>query len=163
MTALSLAEAQIPAEPGAPSSAPIRYEDDAYGWALQQAAALREDRHEALDRPNLARTLDQLVAQENAKLEAALDQVLQSLIKWDLRPEARARSWSLTVHQQRRRILRQMRRQGGLRSIAPAMIERAYGLARSAVIKDLDLYDDALPVLCPYDWGDVTDRDIAWV
>ena len=160
MTAASIADAPLLADP---ERLPIRYEDDAYGWAVQQAAALREDRLEALDRQNLARTLEQIVAQETAKLEAALDQVLQGLLKWDLRPDARARNWSLTVHQQRRRILRQMRRQAGLRDIVPATIERAYGLARAAVIKDLDLYDDALPVLCPYDWGDVTDRDIAWV
>ena len=42
------ADETVPPEPR------IRYEDDAYSWALQQAALLREGRVAELDLPNLA-------------------------------------------------------------------------------------------------------------
>lgn len=153
-----------PVTPAGPAlrDPPARYEEDGYGWALRQAEALRAGRMAELDLVNLARTLDGLVEQERAKLEAALAQILECLLKLDHRAEARSRNWALTVRQQRRRVLRQMRRQPGLRSAVAAAMDRAYATARAAVTREFGLYDDALPAVCPWMWEDVMDRDIDW-
>ena len=141
----------------------VSHADDPYGWALQQAALLRAGRHAELDLTNLADAIAGLARREYDKLVSAVDQIFRCLLKWDQKPDARDRSWSLTIHQQRRRVIRQMRKQPGLASVAGDVIQEAYAAARAAVSTELALYDDALPSICPYAWTDVLDRDIAWL
>ena len=141
----------------------VSREDDPYGWALQQAALLRAGRLGELDRANLADAVAGLARHEYDKLVSAVDQILRCLLKWDQLADARDRNWPLTIHQQRRRVVRQMRKQRGLMSVVGDVMREAYGVARAAVSAELALYDDALPSACPYTWNDVMDRDIAWL
>ncbi len=140
----------------------IRYEQDSYGWAMQQIDLLRAERRDELDLPHLAQTLAGLVAQERAKLKAVVEQILEALLKWDQSPEPRNRAWGVTIQQQRRRVLKQIRRQPGLMAAEPEITRDAYRVARAAVTGDLELDDEALPRSCPYAWSDITRRPIAW-
>lgn len=140
----------------------IRYEQDSYGWAMQQIAHLRAGNRDALDLQHLAQTLAGITLQDRTRLKAAVEEILEVLLKWDHDPEARLRAWSLTVHQQRRRISKQIRRQPGL-LVAKAEVTRdAYAVAREAASKDLKLGEDDLPDTCPYGWAEITGREITW-
>ena len=50
------------------------------------------------------------------KLESALRVLMLHLLKWDHQPDMRSRSWTLSIREQRRRVLRQLRKNPGLKS-----------------------------------------------
>ncbi len=77
------------------------------------------------------------------------------------RPRRTPRGWSLTIHQQRKRVLKQIRRQPGLMAAEPEVTRNAYALAREAAIGALG-HDEALPMACPYSWADIIERAIEW-
>ena len=87
-----------------------RYEDDAYTWALQQAALLRARQADRLDWINLAGEIANVANAEYDKLQAALLVVLQHLLKWDYQAKRRSRSWVLSVREHRRHVERSLRR-----------------------------------------------------
>ncbi len=68
---------------------PVRYEQDSYGWMVQQVEFARTGQRDAIDLPHVAQVLAGLAAQDRAKLGAALEQILEALLKWDHAPDAR--------------------------------------------------------------------------
>ncbi len=140
----------------------VRYEDDAYTWALQQAALLRAGRLDTLDITNLADEIADVAGREYDKLESALVRVIQHLLRWDHQPERRTRSWVLSIKEHRRRASYQLGDHPGLKSILHQAIERAYQTGRSAALSETDLPDAAIPGSNPYSWDDIMNRDIVW-
>jgi hypothetical protein len=55
-----------------PFTLPVAYENDVYGWALQQAALLRSGRVAEIDTENLAEEIEGVGASEYRELVSAL-------------------------------------------------------------------------------------------
>ena len=140
----------------------IRYEDDSYGWALQQAGFLRSGRSEALDFANLADEIADVAGRDYDKLESALSRVIQHLLKWDYQPDRRCRSWQLTIREHRRRIDRLVSKHPGLKGTLASALAAAFEDARDRALDETDLPEAALPQTCPYGWEDVLGREIVW-
>ena len=86
----------------------VRYEDDAYTWALQQAELLRAGRFGELDILNLSDEVEDVAGREYDKLESALARILQHLLKWDYQSERRSGSWVLSIEEHRSRVIDQL-------------------------------------------------------
>src|SRR5258708_36357660 len=92
------------------SPAQARYDQDLYGWAIEQGALLRAGRIADADARNIAEELDDVGNEQYDKLQSALRTLLLHLLKWDHQPRRRSRSWwaSITVQRNKvRRVLRQ--------------------------------------------------------
>jgi hypothetical protein len=88
------------------SSISSLHERDFYGWVEQQCAALRAHDSSRLDWDALQEELEALGRQEFRELVSRLGVLLGHLLKWQLQPERRTRSWFLSVREQRRAIAR---------------------------------------------------------
>ncbi len=140
----------------------VRYEDDPFTWAQEQADLLLAGRFDLIDAPNLADEITTLAHYLADTLRSDLVRVIQHLLRWDHQEIRRSRSWMLSLREHRRRIDEHLKRAPGLRSVLPDMVESAYLTARTEVLKETALPQESLPDTCPYDWNAIMHREIAW-
>ncbi len=87
-------ETSVTAATRKPKPAPVQptrqpakaYDDDFYGWTIEQAAALRAGHLSALDRDNLAEEIESLGRSELSSLVSAWRVVLLHMLKFDHQP-----------------------------------------------------------------------------
>jgi hypothetical protein len=102
------------------------YEEDGYGWALEQAALLRARLFDALDLENLAEEIEDLARRHADALQSRYETLLQHLLKWELQPSSRSYSWAGTIRRDRRKIARLLEDNPGLKARQAALFARAY-------------------------------------
>lgn len=128
------------------------YEEDVYGWAMAQAALLRESRPRRVDWENIAEELEDVGKSQYDALESALRLLLLHMLKWDHQPAFRSRSWLLTIREQHRQFGRRLSRNPGLRSSLDEMRIEAYQQARITAQNETGLDLDVFP-LDPPGWN----------
>ena len=84
----------------------IRYEEDVYGWALEQASLIQAGRFSELDVANLVDEVSDVARREVHELENRLSVLLQHLLQWDYQRKRRSASWARTIREQRRQVSR---------------------------------------------------------
>lgn len=147
----------------APATAdPPAKDVDAYSWALRQAELLRAGRISEIDPVAIAEEIEDVALHEYDKLESALRVVMLHLLKWDHQPERRSRSWALSVAEHRRRALRQLRRNPGLKSKLDEALEDAYEDARLEASAETDLSLQTFPVMRPFSYAELMERPVVW-
>ncbi len=147
----------------APEDEPVRaeYERDFYSWSIEQARLLREGRHDALDRDNLAEEIELLGREQFNKLVSALRVAMLHMLKWDHQPPLRSRSWVLSIEEQRLEIVDVLADNPGLKPRINEAIARAYRRARIEAAKETGLDEATFPATCPYSFDDITKRSFA--
>ena len=146
-----------------PDDTPVesRYERDLYAWALHQAALIRAGRWNAVDRANVAEEIESLGREQYAKLESALRVLLTHMLKWDMQPERRSRSWTLSIKAQRIRVERIIEQNPGLKSRLSEATVQAYRLARIEAALETGLEEEKFGTELPYSWNDIIARDFS--
>lgn len=147
----------------APGDEPVRaeYERDFYSWSIEQARLLREGRHDALDRDNLAEEIESLGREQFNKLISALRVAMLHMLKWDHQPPLRSRSWVLSIEEQRLEIVDVLADNPGLKPRINEAIARAYRRARIEAARETGLDEATFPATCPYSFDDITKRSFA--
>ena len=135
---------------------------DLYSWALRQAALLRAGRLEEIDPVAIAEEIDDVGEEQYDKLESALRVLMLHLLKWDHQPDRRSRSWTASVREQRRRVLRQLRRNPGLRSRLDEALGEAYEDARDEASAETGLPPHVFPKRRPFEYAEIMERSIVW-
>ncbi|WP_245428066.1 DUF29 domain-containing protein [Roseiarcus fermentans] len=143
------------------SRAPAR-EADPYSWARRQADLLRAGRLGEIDPAGLAEEIDDLGEEQYDKLESALRVVLLHLLKWDHQPERRSRTWAASIREQRRRVLRRLRKNPGLKSRLEEALADAYEDACDEASGETGLPLTDFPVVRPYEYAEFMDRPVVW-
>src|SRR5438876_9704006 len=92
-----------------------RYDQDLYGWAVEQAALLRAGKIAEADALNIAEELDDVGNKQYDKLESALRVILLHLLKWDHQPERRTHSWQASIKIQGDHVRKVLRKNPGLK------------------------------------------------
>src|ERR1700761_9583813 len=107
---------------------PVAKEADLYSWALRQADLLRAGQLSEIDAAAIAEEIDDVGEEQYDKLESVLRVLMLHLLKWDHQPDRRSGSWTASVRERRRRILRQLRKNPGLKSrLDEALVEACEG------------------------------------
>ena len=75
----------------------VLYESDFYNWTVEQVKSLRLGKLDSLDLENLAEEIESLGNQKRSELENRLAVLLGHLLKWDLQPNLRGKSWRSSV------------------------------------------------------------------
>src|SRR4051812_13055394 len=138
-----------------------RYADDLYGWVEDQIALLKAGRLSEIDAGNIAEELADVGHDQYDKLESALRVLLLHFLKWDHQPTHRSRSWLLSVHEQRKRIARVLRKNPSLIPRIPEATAEGYEDARDDAVVETGLAKKVFPAENPYDWTAITTRVIA--
>jgi hypothetical protein len=134
--------------------------DDLYSWAVRQAELLRTGRLSEIDPVAIAEEIDDVGEEKYDKLENALRVLMLHLLKWDHEPHRRSRSWSASVREQRRRVLRQLRKNPGLRSRLDEALGEAYEDARDEASAETGLAPRVFPAQPPFDYAEVMERPV---
>ena len=74
----------------------VDYEQDFYAWTVEQGRLLRTGELSAIDAVNLAEEIESMGRRDRRELENRLTVLLTHLLKWQMQPDQRSRSWSAT-------------------------------------------------------------------
>ena len=135
------------------------YEGDLYGWAMQQAALLREGRLAEADIANIAEEIESLGRSEKRELVSRLKVLLAHLLKWQFQPGHRGNSWRLTIREQRKMLATHLAQNPSLRPGLAEAIAEAYGLALLIAQRGTGLAESTFPADCPYGAAEILDAD----
>jgi len=126
------------------------YEQDLYGWTQLQAQALDRQQVSALDWQHLREEIEALGKQQYRELVSRFAVLLGHLLKWELQPERRSRSWFLTIREQRRAIRRHLRQNPSLKSRLAEVLEEGFEAGVDLALRETNLQIRAFPEVCPY-------------
>ena len=126
------------------------YECDFYAWANEQAALLRAGKLGDADLANIAEEIESMGRAERNELTNRLAVLLTHLLKWDVQPKRRGRSWLLSIREQRRQIARKLVQNPSLRPQLGEIMVDAYGDALLAAQRQTKLPEEAFPAECPW-------------
>ena len=142
---------------------PAAKEADLYSWALRQAELLRAGRLSEIDAAAIAEEIDDVGEEQYDKLESALRVLMLHLLKWDHQPDRRSRSWTASVREQRRRVLRQLRKNPGLK--IAVWMKRLAKLTRTRALEayaETGLPLSVFPARRPFEYAEIMERSIVW-
>lgn len=126
------------------------YEQDFYGWTQSQAEALSNQQPSLLDWQHLKQEIEALGRQQYRELVSRLAVLLGHLLKWELQPEQRSRSWFLTIREQRRAIRRHLLQNPSLKSRLPEALEDGFEAGVDLALRETNLPIRIFPEVCPY-------------
>ena len=136
--------------------------DDLYSWARRQAELLRAGRLSESDPAAIAEEIDDVGDEQYDKLESSLRVVMLHLLEWDHQPDRRSRSWTLSIREQRRRVLRQLGKNPGLKPLLDEAISEAFEDARDEASSETGMPLTAFPVSRPYGYSEIMERPVIW-
>ncbi|MBE9194143.1 DUF29 domain-containing protein [Synechocystis sp. LEGE 06083] len=126
------------------------YEQDFYAWTQSQAQALNNQQPSLLDWQHLKEEIEALGRQQYRELVSRLAVLLGHLLKWELQPEQRSRSWFLTIREQRRAIRRHLLQNPSLKSRLPQALEDGFEAGMDLALRETNLPIRVFPEVCPY-------------
>lgn len=134
---------------------PVGYDQDVVAWAAEQARLIREGRFDQLDIEHIADEIEDVGKSEQRELASRMATLLAHLLKWQVQPARRGASWDRTIREQRKQVLRRLRKTPSLRSLLSDQEwqEDMWGDAVTLAIGETGL--DAFPAACPWNLGDV--------
>ena len=135
------------------------YEHDFYAWANQQAALLRAGDLSVADIEHIAEEIESMGKTEKRELVSRLSLLLMHLLKWQVQPERRGRSWRSTVTIQRHALADHLTDNPSLRSSLDQTLVRAYDNARLGAIGETDLPESFFSSGCPWPFEQIMDEE----
>ena len=126
------------------------YEKDIIVCATEQAALLRAGKLSALDIEHIAEEIEDVGKSEKRELSSRMAVLLSHLLKWEDQADRRAKSWTSTIGDLRKRIALALKATPSLRaSLTDAdWVEEAWLDARSHARTETGL--DNFPESCPW-------------
>jgi len=98
-----------------PSSVSASYDGDVVAWSVEQARLLRAGRFDLLDVEHIADEIEDVGKSETRELASRMVVALAHWLKWQYQPTHRTVSWQNTIKEQRKQIVRRLKRTPSLR------------------------------------------------
>ncbi|MGH8613480.1 MAG: DUF29 domain-containing protein [Gammaproteobacteria bacterium] len=140
------------------SSVSSAYEQDFFAWAMTNARLLREGKLEQIDIENLAEELEGMGKTQQRVLISRLTVLLAHLMKWQLQPELRSRSWKNTIKVQRIDLQELLEDNPSLRPQTGEALNRAYRKAKLLAAGDTNMEETSFPETWPYSFEQAMDE-----
>src|SRR5271165_6548222 len=113
--------------PGMPRNS-VNYDEDFYGWTVEQSRLLRSSELSAIDAANIAEEIESMGRSDRPELKSRLVVLLMHVLKWRHQPGGRSRSWSATIDEQRLQIEGLLVESPSLQPSVPAMLAEAHAM-----------------------------------
>jgi Domain of unknown function DUF29 len=133
------------------------YEADFFAWTQEQARLLRDRDARGLDWENLAEEIDSMGRRDRRELESRLRKIIHHLLKWQVQPERRGRSWRDTLIEQRRQAEKLLKESPSLRPQLLDLRDEAYPDVRRDAVRDTGLRPQTFPAECPFAVAQILD------
>ena len=131
---------------------------DYYKWACEQAALIRAGRFDQIDALNVADEIEDVGKSELGALASNIEIIIVHILKWNYQPSRRSRSWSNSIAEHRRRVIRVLRENPGFQTKRDEVISGAHEFARFVAARQTRLVLSRFPETCPSSWSDIMDR-----
>lgn len=147
-----------PALPPASSRA-AGYDEDFCLWAEHQAKLLREGALPQLDLENLAEEIADMGVRDKRSTVSNLVVVLHHLLKYQMQPKRRSRSWQLSILEHRDRLMQDIEDSPSLHHHAQVALEKAFQRSRKLASVETGLKLSRFPEQCPWTLEQVLDQE----
>jgi hypothetical protein len=137
----------------------INYDNDFYGWTIEQSTLLKSGQWQRIDIDNLIEEVESMGRSEKRALESRMVVLLAHLLKWQYQPNRRGKSWYLTIKGQRANCQDVLKDNPSLKSKLNDIFINAYQKAKIEAAKETDLDETAFPSDCPYSPNQTFDND----
>lgn len=135
------------------------YDEDLLAWAKQQAAHLRAGHLDRLDVEHLIEELEAVAGNLRRELKNQLRILLAHLLKWQVQPRRRLRSWASTIVEQRAQIEDLLEENPSLRREMEATARAAYPQAVKLAMAETGLPRRTFPPELPYGPSEILSED----
>jgi hypothetical protein len=135
------------------------YDRDFFEWTWQVARLLREGRFAEVDVEHLAAEIEDVGKRDQRGAWGHLRVVLQHLLKWQLQPERRSRSWKTSIRTHRITLSKIFEQSPSLNRNARDLLPRVYADAVAVAVDETGLARECFPAACPYTFEQIMDFD----
>jgi hypothetical protein len=137
------------------------YESDVVAWAKEQAEMIRSGRFDKLDLKNIAEEIEDVGKSEQRELASRMAVLLAHILKWKFQPQKRSVSWTLTIKEQRRLLVRRVQKTPSLSPMLsdPEWIDEIWVDAKALAEKETGLDIGTYPEVCPWPMANVLAPD----
>jgi len=135
------------------------YDGDFCAWLEQQAALIRAGRFDLLDVENIAEELEGLSRSDKRALRSHLKTVILHLLKWQMQPWLRSKSWKTSIRNARKEALQLVKDSPSLRPSLSSFVADVYSDAVEDAASETDLPEGRFPDKCPYTLEQILDHD----
>ena len=126
------------------------YDQDEFGWLLEQAGLLREGRLDEIDRVSLAELLTEMARSKKREFRSMMIVLLHHLLKVVVQPDRMTRSWLLTINEQQDEARFLIEDEPGMRQHLPNLYAEAYPVARRRASIETGIGIDRFPADNPW-------------
>ena len=126
------------------------YDRDLLAWLEQQAGYLRAGQLDRLDVARLIEELEDMGGSQRRELKSRLETLLMHMLKRDVQPRRRSRSWQSTIVEQRARIEDLLEQSPSLRNGMEEVAQKAFAVAVKRAAIETGLKRSAFPATLPY-------------
>lgn len=141
-----------------PKAARADYEGDFFAWTQEQAQLLQARDTQGLDWDNLAEEIASMGRHDRRRLEKRLRRIMHHLLKWQVQPERRGRSWRNTLVEQRRQAEKLLKESPSLRPQLTELRDEAYPDAVRDAVNETGLRSQTFPADCPFTAEQILDQ-----
>ena len=131
-----------------------RYEEDEYGWLIEQAGLLREGRVDEIDRASLVEFLTDMAGNKRDAFRSAMAVLLHHMLKVLAQPERMPRSRALTIVEQQQQAQFIMEDEPGMQQHLPGLYAKAYSAARRRAAAETGIVLSRFPADNPWTMDD---------
>lgn len=137
------------------------YESDVVAWAKEQASLIRAGNFDKLDLKHIAEEIEDVGKSEQRELASRMAVLLAHILKWKFQPQKRSVSWTLTIKEQRRLLVRRVQKTPSLSPMLadPEWIDEIWVDAKALAEKETGLDIGTYPEICPWPMADVLAQD----
>ena len=126
------------------------YDQDEFGWLLEQAGLLRAEQFDKIDHHTLAEFLTDMALTQRHAFRSAMAVLLQHMLKVLMQPEKLTRSWHSTIGVQQDHAKVIIRDNPGMRRYLPDIYADAYSAARRFASDDTGIEISRFPMGNPW-------------
>lgn len=137
------------------------YEADVVAWANEQASLIRAGHFDQLDLTHIAEEIEDVGKSEQRELASRMAVLLAHILKWKFQPQKRSVSWTLTIKEQRRLLIRRIQKTPSLGPmlVDPEWIDEIWVDAKALAEKETGLDIGTYPEVCPWAMAQVLAED----
>ena len=137
----------------------VSYDQDFYGWTVEQVALLQNKQFDQIDWEHIIEEIDSMGKAERNQLRNRLTVLLMHLLKWQYEPSRRSTSWVQTIREQRRAIPRLIKENPSLKSSLADLLLDAYSNAVEDAADETNLPTSLFPTECPWNYTEFMNKE----
>ena len=130
-------------------------------WSKEQASLIRAGHFDKLDLINIAEEIEDVGKSEQRELASRMAMLLAHILQWKFQPQKHSVSWTLTIKEQRRLLIRRTQQTPSLAPMLldPEWIDEIWIDAKAWAEKETGLDIGPFPEVCPWPMADVLTQD----